>query len=62
MNIFANNITVGDKVTLKKPHPCGGTEFTIERTGADFKLRCTKCGFVLLLSSEKLKKSILQRK
>lgn len=36
-------IEVGDMVTLKKSHPCGGNEFEIKRVGMDFRMRCTKC-------------------
>lgn len=29
---------VGDIVKLKKPHPCGSSEWEILRVGADFRL------------------------
>ncbi|NBH71846.1 DUF951 domain-containing protein [Clostridiaceae bacterium] len=35
---------VGDIVKLKKPHPCGSSEWEILRVGADFRLKCTGCG------------------
>lgn len=38
------DIRVGDVLVLRKPHPCGGTEWTVTRIGADFKLSCTTCG------------------
>ena len=31
-------------LTMKKPHPCGGREWEIVRTGADIKLKCLTCG------------------
>ena len=31
---------VGDIVKLKKPHPCGSSEWEILRVGADFRLKC----------------------
>ena len=40
---------VGDKVLMKKAHPCGNAEFIIERVGMDFKLKCTKCEHVVML-------------
>lgn len=40
---------VGDKIITKKAHPCGGKEWEILRTGADFKLKCLKCGRVILV-------------
>ena len=38
------NYEVGDIVKLKKPHPCGSSEWEILRVGADFRLKCTGCG------------------
>ena len=35
---------VGMKVTMKKPHACGGNEWKILRVGADIKLECVQCG------------------
>ena len=32
-------IQLGDIVRMKKPHPCGGTDWEITRVGADVKLR-----------------------
>ncbi|HPF53627.1 MAG TPA: DUF951 domain-containing protein [Eubacteriales bacterium] len=40
---------VGDCVMMKKPHACGGNEWIITRTGADIKLRCVKCGRLIML-------------
>lgn len=40
---------VGDKVSLKKIHPCGGSVFTVLRTGADVKIQCDTCGRIVLL-------------
>lgn len=44
--------TVGDVVRTKKPHPCGSMDWTIIRTGADYKLKCHGCGKIVLLSYE----------
>ncbi len=40
---------VGDRVVTKKPHPCGGREWEIIRTGSDIKIRCLSCGRVVML-------------
>lgn len=37
-------IAVGDVVKLKKPHPCGGNEWEVVKTGMDIGLECKKCG------------------
>ena len=46
----------GEIITTKKTHPCGSNQWEIIRTGADYKLKCTKCGHIILVDSEKLKK------
>ncbi len=53
---------IGDKVTTKKPHPCGSNQWEIVRTGADYKLKCLGCGHIVMLSSESFKKAVKQSK
>lgn len=43
------DIKLGDTVITKKPHPCGGSEWTVVRTGADLKLKCSTCGRIVML-------------
>lgn len=50
--------SVGDKIITKKKHPCGGDSWTIVRTGADFKIRCDKCGRVVMLSTEEFNRAV----
>ena len=40
---------VGDIVRLKKPHPCGSSEWEILRVGADFRLKCLGCGHMVMV-------------
>lgn len=49
---------VGDIVRTKKPHPCGNKLWEITRVGVDFKLKCQKCGHVVMLERPKALKSI----
>lgn len=35
---------VGDRIKLKKAHPCGSHEWDVLRVGIDFRLRCVGCG------------------
>ena len=51
-------INVGDKVQLKKKHPCGGDSFEVMRAGMDFRLRCETCGSQIWLSRSNLEKRI----
>ena len=34
----------GDIVRLKKPHPCGGNRWRVNRIGGDIGLHCQTCG------------------
>src|SRR6516164_6675231 len=43
-------VHVGDVVRLRKPHACGGTDWTIVRLGADIGLRCDRCQHRILLA------------
>jgi hypothetical protein len=36
-------IKLGDRVQMRKPHPCGGDLWTIYRVGADIGLQCLTC-------------------
>ncbi|MBQ7763886.1 DUF951 domain-containing protein, partial [bacterium] len=45
----------------KKQHPCGCSTWEIMRVGIDFKLRCTGCGYVVMLERKKALKSIKKK-
>jgi len=49
---------IGDILTMKKKHPCGSDKWQVIRTGADYKLKCTLCGRLVMLSYEELKKRV----
>ena len=51
-------LTAGKTVIMKKPHPCGGNEWEILRAGADFKIRCLKCGHMVMLDRIKFEKGV----
>ncbi len=51
-------ISVNDKIEMKKQHPCGGKIFTVLRAGMDFKIRCEKCGREVMVSRKKIEKNI----
>ena len=54
-------LSVGDIVTMKKPHPCGGREWEILRSGADFRIKCVKCGHMVMLDRLKFEKGIKRK-
>ena len=39
-----------DVVRLRKPHPCGGYDWSVVRLGADIGLRCLTCEHRVLLA------------
>lgn len=49
---------IGDVVRMRKVHPCGGDQWEIMRTGIDFRLRCLKCGRVIMLPRPKFEKGV----
>lgn len=51
-------IEIGDLVEMKKQHPCGNHEFEILRTGADFRIKCTKCEKQVWIPRSTLEKRI----
>ncbi len=38
-----------DRVQMKKPHACGGNDWTIIRVGADVKIKCNVCGRIVMM-------------
>ena len=50
--------TVGDILTMKKPHPCGSDKLRVMRVGSDIRLVCTGCGRDMTVSRVKLEKHI----
>lgn len=49
-------VRVGDVAVMRKPHPCGGSEWTVVRTGADIGIKCLKCGRRVLLPREEFER------
>ena len=52
------DIAVGDRIQVKKPHPCGGVHFSVLRVGMDFKIRCDTCGREVMVPRAKIEKNI----
>ena len=49
---------IGDIVQMRKQHPCGGDRWTVIRTGVDFKIKCLKCGRIVMLDRETFLKRV----
>ena len=52
------DIQVGDRLEMRKPHPCGNHTFEVLRIGMDFRLRCDGCGREFLAPRLKIEKHI----
>jgi len=52
------DISVGDKILVKKQHPCGGNVFSVLRVGMDFKIKCDTCGHEIMVARAKIEKRI----
>ncbi len=51
------DIQLGDIVKLKKPHPCGSSEWEVIRVGMDFKLKCLGCGHLVMVPRKLVEKN-----
>jgi hypothetical protein len=51
---------IGDVVRMRKPHPCGGSDWRVDRVGADIGIVCQTCGHRTLLPRRKFAKSVKQ--
>lgn len=52
------DVRVGDVLMMKKKHPCGSIEFSVLRSGMDFRLRCLGCGREFMIPRSKAEKNI----
>ena len=52
------DVYLDDVVRLRKPHPCGATDWVVVRLGADIGLRCLGCGRRVLLPRRELEKRL----
>jgi len=49
-------LLLGDVIRLRRPHPCGGDAWRVDRLGADIGLRCQRCGRRILLERPALER------
>ncbi len=52
---------VGDRIIMKKGHPCGVNDWAVYRIGADIGLRCGGCGRRVLLPRRQVDRRIVSR-
>jgi hypothetical protein len=51
-------LRLGDRLTLRKPHACGGRSWMVVRLGADIGLRCESCARRVLLERAELERRL----
>ena len=56
--IDPTDIRIDDVVRLRKPHPCGGSEWRVVRLGADIGVRCLTCGRKLLMPRSRFARQV----
>ena len=49
---------IGSLLVLKKGHPCGENLWEVIKLGADIRLKCTKCGRIVIIPRIELNKKI----
>ena len=52
------DIRVGERVSLRKVHPCGGYEWEVTRIGADIGLVCLTCSRRVMIPRSKFEKRL----
>jgi len=52
---------LGDRLRLRKRHPCGNYDWVVVRLGADIGLSCEKCGRRVLLPRSEVERRTKQR-
>ncbi len=53
-------LLLGDIVRLRRAHPCGGSEWLVDRLGADIGLRCRTCGRHVLIERRTLERRVVR--
>jgi hypothetical protein len=53
-------LLIGDVLRLRRPHPCGGDTWLLDRLGADIGLRCQGCGRHVLLERRRVERRLVE--
>jgi hypothetical protein len=51
-------LRLDDRLTLRKPHACGGRTWRVDRLGADIGLACESCGHRVLLERRQVERRL----
>ena len=55
-----NSISImpGERVELRKPHPCGSYDWRVVRIGADIGMKCARCDHRVLLPRSEFERRV----
>ena len=53
------NLYTGQRIRLRKAHPCGSFEWTIRRIGMDLRIQCSGCAHQTWISRGNLERAIV---
>jgi hypothetical protein len=55
------DLKLDDIVRMRKPHPCGSSDWRVVRLGADIGLKCKGCGRRIMLSRREVARRMKKR-
>ncbi len=55
------DLKMDEILRLRKPHPCGSSDWRVVRLGADIGLKCLGCGRRILLPRRELARRMKKR-
>jgi hypothetical protein len=55
------DLKLDEIIRMRKPHPCGSTDWRVVRLGADIGLKCTGCGRRILLARREVVRRMKKR-
>jgi hypothetical protein len=55
------DLKLDDIIRMRKPHPCGSSDWRVVRLGADIGLKCTGCGRRILLPRREVMRRMKKR-
>ena len=53
-------LRIGDRLRLRKEHPCGSREWSVVRLGADIGLVCAGCGHRILMDRLDVERRVVE--
>lgn len=56
--VMDKEYSIGSKVIMKKGHPCGENLWEVVRLGADIRIKCMKCGRIVMIPRIEFNKKI----